>query len=120
MKMGPIWDFDWSAIGPSTGKHRNEYADKIAGLRSINNWFDLMLRGSPEFKALVGVRFDEVKETLLGVISDAREEEALLNPYYERNHLRWHWFRIFDNRAKYYKDVLDWCEARIEWLDTAV
>lgn len=120
MKMGPIWDFDWAAMGPSTGSYRNAYRDMTEGFRSSNNWFDHMLKKSPEFKALVGERFDEVKVTLLSVVDDVRNELDTLKPYYERNHLRWHWFRVWASHGKYYQEVLDWCVARIEWMDTAL
>ncbi|MBR3894790.1 MAG: CotH kinase family protein [Clostridia bacterium] len=120
MKMGPIWDFDWSAIGPSTGKTRNAYRDRIEGFHSVNNWFDLMIKNSPEFKALAGERFDEVKETLLSVIENLRNEQEILDPYYNRNHLHWQWFRFWENHGDYYQEVLDWCVARIEWMDTAL
>ncbi len=120
MKMGPIWDFDWSVMGPSTGDNANAYRDRIEGLHSINNWFDLMLKSSPGFKALTGERFNEVKDILLSVINDAREEYTVLKPYYTRNHLRWHWFRFGANQKEYYYEVLDWCTARIKWLDTAL
>ncbi len=120
MKMGPIWDFDWSAMGTSIGKQRNMNKDRIEEFYSDNNWFDRMLKNSPEFKALTAERFDEVKSTLLSVIEEQRNEYASLQPYYMRNHLRWHWFRVWADQEKYYNEVLDWCVARIEWLDTAL
>lgn len=119
MKMGPIWDFDWSAMGPGTGNNKNVYRDRIEGLHSINNWFDLMLKNSPEFKSLVGTRFDEVKDTLLNVLERTKNEYEILKPYYARNHLRWHWFRVSDYQEDYFFEVIDWCTARIAWLDTA-
>lgn len=120
MKMGPIWDFDWSAMGSSIGKHRDINKDRLEGLYSDNNWFDRILKNSPEFKALTSERFEEVKDTLFSVIDDYRNEYALLKPYYMRNHLRWHWFRIWSDQEEYYYEVLDWCETRIKWLDTVL
>lgn len=120
MKMGPIWDFDWSAMGSSIGKHRDINKDRIEGYYSNNNWFDRMIRNSPEFKVLVSDRFEEVKSTLLAVIDDAREEYSILKPYYLRNHLRWHWFRVWANQEEYYNEVLDWVTKRIEWMDTVL
>ena len=120
MKMGPIWDFDWSAMGSSIGKHRDINKDRIEGYYSDNNWFDRMIRNSPEFKVLVSDRFEEVKSTLLAVIDDAREEYSILKPYYLRNHLRWHWFRVWANQEEYYNEVLDWVTKRIEWMDTVL
>ena len=120
MKMGPLWDFDWSAMGSSIGKHRDINKDKIEGFYSDGNWFDLMLKKSSEFKALVSERFHEVKPMLLSAIEDTRKEYEIFEPYYKRNHLRWHWFRVWSNQEEYYHKVLDWCTARIEWLDTAL
>ena len=120
MKMGPIWDFDWSAMGSSIGKHRDINKDRIEEYYSDNNWFDRMIRNSPEFKVLVSDRFEEIKSTLLAVIDDAREEYSILKPYYLRNHLRWHWFRVWANQEEYYNEVLDWVTKRIEWMDTVL
>ena len=118
MKMGPIWDFGWSAMGPSTGDHRDVLKDELEELQSDNNWFDCMLKGSPEFKSLTAARYSEVKVTLLSVIDDTREEVKSLYPYYQRNHLYWHWFRTWADQTGYTSEMLDWCCARIEWLDT--
>ncbi len=117
MKMGPVWDFDWSVTGPSTGKEKNDYRDKTEGFRSNGNWFDLMYKNSPEFKEAFALRFAEVKGSLLDVIEDARAEKERLAPYYERNHLRWHWFRFWTSESKSYDEVIDWCRERINWID---
>lgn len=118
MKMGPVWDFDWSVIGPSTGSERNAYRDEFVGLRSNGNWFDLMLRGSDDFKKDVAARFDEAKGALLDAIAIVRADEARIAPYALRNHLRWHWYRVGVSWDSYYEEVLAWCERRIAWLDT--
>ena len=118
MKMGPLWDFDWSAMGPSIGNHRDVNKDRIEGLYSDGTWFGRMLELSPEFKSLASQRFGEVKGQLLSAIDDTRKEIAEILPYYQRNHLRWHWFRVWADREAYTSEVLDWCTKRIEWLDT--
>lgn len=117
MKMGPLWDFDWSVMGPSVGKAKDRWRDTVWGLRSSGNWFDTMLDRSPEFLAAVSERFDEVTPTVLSVLKSVREEEESLAPYAKRNHLRWNWFRIGSDWEDYYRDTLEWIEARIKWLD---
>ncbi len=117
MKMGPVWDFDWSVTGPSTGKEKNMYRDDVSGLRSCENWFDMILKGSAEFKALVSERFDEVKGIMLAAIAAVRADEARISVYAERNHIRWNWYRTLSSYSDYYEEVLKWCESRIEWLD---
>jgi spore coat protein CotH len=120
MKMGPLWDFDWSVMGPCVGKDRHLNKDRLDEFYSNGNWFGCMLVNSPEFKTMVGERFDEVKDILISVVEDTRTEMENLKPYYDRNHLRWHWFRVWENREEYSSDVLDWVTYRIEWLDTAL
>ncbi len=117
MKMGPVWDFDWSAMGPSTGKERNSYSEKTEGFRSEGNWFDLMYKNSPEFKEALSARFSSVKPKLLSVIDSARAEKEKMTPYYKRNHLRWHWYRIPSSESRSYDAVLEWCTKRIEWIN---
>jgi hypothetical protein len=117
MKMGPVWDFDWGAMGPGLGEERNMYRDDVTGLRSSGNWFDLLLRNSPKFEDDVRARYAEAKPLLLGAIEAVRADEARLAPYLTRNHIYWHWFRVGTENSKYYGEVLDWCTDRITWLE---
>ena len=117
MKMGPVWDFDWGAMGPGLGEERNMYRDDVTGLRSSGNWFDLLLRNSPKFEDDVRARYAEAKPLLLGAIEAVRADEARLSPYLTRNHIYWHWFRVGTENSKYYGEVLDWCTDRITWLE---
>lgn len=117
MKMGPVWDFDWGAMGPGLGEERNMYRDDVTGLRSSGNWFDLLLRNSPKFEDDVRARYAEAKPLLLGAIEAVRADEARLSPYLTRNHVYWHWFRVGTENSKYYGEVLDWCTDRITWLE---
>ena len=117
MKMGPVWDFDWGAMGPGLGEERNMYRDDVTGLRSSGNWFDLLLRNSPKFEDDVRARYAEAKPLLLGAIEAVRADEARLAPYLTRNHIYWHWFRVGTENSKYYGEVLDWCTDRVTWLE---
>ena len=117
MKMGPVWDFDWGAMGPGLGEERNMYRDDVTGLRSSGNWFDLLLRNSPKFEDDGRARYAEAKPLLLGAIEAVRADEAHLSPYLTRNHIYWHWFRVGTENSKYYGEVLDWCTDRITWLE---
>ncbi len=116
MKMGPVWDFDWSAMGPSLGDEKNAYRDKTEGLRSIDNWFDNMQKKSPEFKAMVSTRLEEAKPKLMQALNTVKADEARIADYALRNHLRWHWYRVGSSQSDCYAEVISWCEARIDWL----
>ena len=61
LQMGPVWDFDWSTTGPCIGKYTEIYKD-VAGFRSNQNWFILLYRNSPEFRAALSARWSEVAE----------------------------------------------------------
>lgn len=118
MKMGPVWDFDWGAMGPSLGEEKNMHKKDVKGLRSDGNWFDMMLDGSEEFKKLTKDRFAEAKPLLLKAIADVRADEERVGDYMIRNHLRWHWYRFWTSNPSYYSKTLEWCEARIVWLSS--
>ena len=113
MKMGPLWDFDWACVGPEI----DNYVGTVEDLRSQGNWFSLMLDGSPEFRALVKDRFDEVRPALVAALDKAESESGELMPYFTRNHLKWHWFRLFTSPESRFEDVITWTHERIDWLD---
>ena len=113
MKMGPLWDFDWACVGPEI----DSYVGTVEDLRSQGNWFSLMLDGSPEFRALVKDRFDEVRPALVAALDKAESESGELMPYFTRNHLKWHWFRLFTSPESRFEDVITWTHERIDWLD---
>lgn len=117
LKMGPVWDFDWAAMGPSTGRHRNEYRDRIEEFRSIDNWFAALYQGSPAFREALAERWEEIRPELLSAIEQVEEESQQIEKAAKRDRLRWHWYRLgggFDTSSK---EVFAWCRKRIAWLD---
>ena len=117
--MGPVWDFDWGATGPSIGKYADQYKDDYSGLRSMGNWFDALYNGSPEFRAALSARWQEVRPKLLASIDAVEAEKPMLERAARRNELRWYWYRFDTNYVKNCDEVLDWCRNRISWLDGA-
>lgn len=114
--MGPVWDFDWAAMGPSTGKHRNMYRGKYDGFRSVDNWFMALYEGSSEFKEALSVRFAEIKDEILDILQTVVSEKESISRAAKRDRMRWHWYRFFVSFESYSDEVIDWCERRIEWL----
>ena len=118
LKMGPVWDFDWSAVGPYIGKYRLDYKDEIEGLRSSENWFRRLYDNSPEFRKALAERWIEVKPLLLETVSRVREENSYILKAAKRDYLRWHWYELRPY-SKAVEENLEWVEKRAKWLDKA-
>lgn len=117
--MGPVWDFDWGAAGPSIGEYANQYRGDASGLRSNGNWFDALYQGSAEFRTELAERWNEVRPALLSAIQAVEAERDDLSRAAQRNHLRWHWYRIGTSFDKSFDETIEWCYDRIVWLDGA-
>ena len=117
--MGPVWDFDWAATGPSLGKYADQYKKNYSGLRSDGNWFGMLYNGSPEFREALEARWQEVRGKLLSTIDEVEAEQPMLERAARRNALRWYWFRFDADYIKNSNEVFDWCRNRIAWLDGA-
>lgn len=118
LRMGPVWDFDWSAIGPSFGKEKNAYRDRCEGFRSDGNWFDALYRGSPEFRAALSERWGEVRDLLAKELDEIAAQKSVLERAAARDTLRWHWYRPGKGYSGYFDDVIEWCRDRLSWMDS--
>ncbi len=116
--MGPVWDFDWAAMGPSTGKQRNIYRGKYDGFRSSDNWFMALYEGSPEFRAALSERFLEIKQELLHTLEDVATEKNTISRAAKKDRMRWHWFRLGVSFDAYSNEVIEWCRLRIDWMES--
>lgn len=117
LEMGPIWDFDWAAMGPSTGKHRNEYRDQTEGFRSLDNWFAALYAGSPEFREALAKRWKEISPQLRAVMDQVEEESTQFERAAMRDRLHWHWYRPGGGYKSSLDNVLRWCRTRADWFD---
>ncbi len=117
LKMGPIWDFDWSCMGPSTGRYKNDYRSMTEGFRSQNNWFDAVYSGSPEFRTAISMRWKEIRPQVDLVLAQMEAECKMLEKAALRDRLRWHWYRHWGAFKSYSEHVLEWVEDRAEWFD---
>ncbi len=119
LKMGPVWDFDWSCMGPSTGRYRNDYRHMTEGLRSEDNWFGALYQGSPQFRQAVADRWQQVRPKVDRMLDQMGEECERLEKAATRDRFYWHWYRIGGGFKAYSEDVLEWVEDRAEWFDKA-
>ncbi len=119
LKMGPLWDFDWSITGShASPSERDVYKDNYEGLRSQGNWFDALIRGSGEFREALSLRWSEVRGILLNELSEAEADKDAVLCAAEKDFLRWHWYVFYKGPEACSDEVVYWCKNRIIWLDT--
>ena len=119
LKMGPVWDFDWSVIGPSTGDDRNSLEDKYDHLYSDGNWFRALYDGSPEFREALAKRWSEARGIITATLDSVKADKDSLNKAALRERVRWFFVKPAANYGKYFDRVMDWLDKRIDFLDTA-
>lgn len=120
MKMGPVWDFDWSAHGTDAFlRQRNIYKNNYSGLRSTDNWFSYLYSGSPEFRGALAERYSEVRENILNAIESVEASKPYAKRGAEKDWARWHPFRIYGGYGKRFDELISWCKNRLLWLDGA-
>lgn len=120
MKMGPVWDFDWSAQGTDAFlRQRNVYKNDYSGLRSTFNWFAHLYNGSPEFRRALAERYAEVRGSILSAIESVEASKPYLQKASEKDYAKWHAFRIYRGYDKRFDELISWCKNRVLWLDGA-
>ena len=121
LKMGPVWDFDWSVTGPHTWLDaRDMYKDDCTGLRSTYNWFALLYKNSTEFRALLSERWTEVRPLLLAEMDKVEAEWDTVYAAAKKDSCKWQSLRFFYKGFEAcHEEVFEWCRGRVEWLDGA-
>ena len=121
LKMGPVWDFDWSVTGPHAWlTARDTYKDDYSGLRSSTNWFALLYKNSPEFKVMLAERWIEVRPLILAELDKVEAEYDMIYDGAMKDSYKWHSLRIFyKGFEECREEVFEWCRDRVLWLDGA-
>ncbi len=120
MKMGPIWDFDWSVGGPYLTKYKNINIDRIEGFCSGDNFFGNLYKGSPEFRSALSDRFAEIEDKLSDAIDRVEAEKALIAKAVRKDKIRWHLLHIDADFEERSDEVLDWVRRRILWMNSEI
>lgn len=120
LKMGPVWDFDWSVTGPHAWwTARDRYADDYTGLRSSGNWFAALYYGSPEFRVALAERWQEVRPKISEALNSIEAEKEKISLAAKKDWYKWHGFSFTGDFDECYDEVFEWCRGRMDWLDTA-
>ena len=119
MKMGPVWDFDWSVTGPHVWHTAKDVKKQsCSGLRSNGNWFDALLKNSPEFRLAVEERWASARGKLLESIDKVESEWINIEQAAKKDWYRWHVLDVYASPKSSHAEVIEWCRGRIAWLDT--
>ena len=120
LKMGPVWDFDWSVTGPHADfKYKEIYKDNCEGFRSYDNWFISLYNGSPEFRLALEARWTEVRPLILSELEAVKAEKSTIERAAVKDWYRWFSFRSKGSFSEYYDEVFEWVGGRVLWLDGA-
>lgn len=117
LKMGPVWDFDWAARGPSVGRHRNEYKNATEGFRSVDNWFASLYASSPEYREYLTSRWQEISGRVSSAIEEFRGIKGEISRAAVKNHFKWYFYSPKIFFPSDFDKTLEWIEARRAWLD---
>ena len=115
--MGPLWDFDWAARGPSVGSNRNAYKNKTEGFRSVDHWFAAVYNASPEYREYVALRWAEVRPDIEAALLEFSEDRDEILKAARKNHFKWYFYSPVVFYKSEFNKTLDWIEKRLIWLD---
>ena len=113
LKMGPVWDYDWSLGGPSI----TNYSHDTTGFVTEKTWFYKLYTNSDEFKELVVNRWNEIKDIVLECADTFKAESKQIAKASTKDWLRWRWFIITGNYKRNLNKAIDTLKVRVEWLD---
>lgn len=112
IRMGPIWDFDWG-FGYN-GEHQHfTTADDLIGKHPF------FARFFEDFTAQYAARWGAMREQLDSLPEFINELAIRLQRSYEQNSRRWPEAQN-NGPARVVSDLLDWWQARLNYLDLAM
>ncbi len=134
LTMGPLWDFNLSFGNANylTGDDSEGwYYERISNEQYLYGWYTRFFQ-DPDFERRYIGRWHTLRQTFFSneyILEIIEQYADLLDEAQERNFERWPILGIYvwpnpdgyDERDTYRKEVdwmIDWVEARLEWMDT--
>ncbi len=117
MKMGPLWDYDWAFSGPSLA-FWHDYELKETELCTRGTWFYALIERSPEFRAAVKSRFNEIKGTVLEAAYEFKQENEHISRAAHKDWLRYHYYNGGATYKRNFERDFSVLINRIDFLDT--
>jgi len=115
MKMGPIWDMDWSSGGEGQTYHTEQWATKFFSANAqANNWYKYLIQ-DPWFFIKAQERYWEIRsEQVADMMQELDDNYELLKESAKANGERWGYRSDY---KKYVDDLRNWFTKHLTWMD---
>ena len=115
MKMGPIWDMDWSSGGEGQTYHTEQWATKYYSTNAqANNWYKFLIQ-DPYFFLKAQERYWEIRnDQVADMMAQIDSSYEMLKVSAKANGSRWGYGYDY---KKYVDDLRNWFNNHLTWLD---
>ena len=115
MKMGPIWDMDWSSGGEGQTYISNEWATKHYSTNAqANSWYKYLIQ-DPYFFMKAQERYWEIRNNqVVDMMAELDSNEELLKESAKGNGERWGYKYDY---SKYVDTLRNWLNTHLSWMD---
>ncbi len=116
MKMGPIWDMDWSSGGEGDTGHTDKWATLHFNQNAqAEQWYKYLIQ-DPYFLMSVQERYWEIRdEQVADMMTELDESYELLKESADANGRRWGYGQSYES---YVDHLRTWFENHLSWMDT--
>ena len=115
MKMGPIWDMDWSSGGEGQTYISNEWATRHYSMNAqANSWYKFLIQ-DPYFFMKAQERYWEIRhDQVASMMTELDSNEELLKESAAGNGKRWGYKSDY---SKYVATLRNWLNTHLTWMD---
>ena len=115
MKMGPIWDMDWSSGGEGQTYHTEQWATRYYSTNAqANQWYKYLIQ-DPWFIMKAQERYWQIRSRQVAdMMTEIDSTYELLKTSAKANGERWGYGSDY---KKYVDDLRNWFTKHLTWLD---
>ena len=116
MKMGPIWDMDWSSGGEGQTYHTENWATRYYSANAqANSWYKFLIQ-DPWFFINAQERYWEIRNAeVKDMLAELDRNEELLASSAAGNGKRWGYKSDY---SEYVNKLRTWLNTHLSWMDT--
>ena len=116
MKMGPIWDMDWSSGGEGQTYHTENWATRYYSANAqANSWYKFLIQ-DPWFFINAQQRYWEIRNAeVKDMLAELDRNEELLASSAAGNGKRWGYKSDY---SEYVNKLRTWLNTHLSWMDT--
>ena len=116
MKMGPIWDMDWSSGGEGQTHITNEWATRHYSMNAqANSWYKFLIQ-DPYFIVKAQERYWQIRnDQVVDMLAELDSNYELLKESAAGNGKRWNYGSDY---KKYVDNLRNWLNTHLTWMDT--